>query len=323
MAVRLAAAMNRLGHAFTLQDLFSRPTISQLADHKEPEPFPGILTLHPGAGGVPIFFLHEGGGNVDYAFRLLPFLDPAVPVSAVTALGQESQNSGTFQDLAARMVQTVRKVQPCGPYRLIGWSLGGTLAYEMAQQLHRNGAEVGFVGMLDSHIGPRGRSDDDVQKALELDEKHLLMPFLKSLAAEAPEASRELCRLVALIEDLDFHEIVDRAHDLGLLPSTHTPAFMKDRMAYIKRLTTLTHAYSPEAHRFKVDYFAAGDEYDSLHGWEDILDVNNLIVHPVPGDHFTLLDAPNLEVTGAKIARAMAETFFPENMSRSRESSTV
>lgn len=37
--------------------------------------------------------------------------------------------------LATRLIKVMRQAQPEGPYRLAGWSFGGVLAYEIAQQL--------------------------------------------------------------------------------------------------------------------------------------------------------------------------------------------
>lgn len=52
--------------------------------------------------------------------------------------------------LASRYLQSIRSVQPDGPYYLAGFSFGGLIAFEMAQQLQAAGAEVALVAMFDS-----------------------------------------------------------------------------------------------------------------------------------------------------------------------------
>jgi hypothetical protein len=44
----------------------------------------------------------------------------------------------------------VKRVQPTGPYAVMGYSLGTTVAYELAKRLEASGDEVVFCGALDS-----------------------------------------------------------------------------------------------------------------------------------------------------------------------------
>jgi pimeloyl-ACP methyl ester carboxylesterase len=50
--------------------------------------------------------------------------------------------------------------QPQGPYYLMGWSLGGTIALDIAAMLESQGHTVGFLGLVDStipeHLYPSG-----------------------------------------------------------------------------------------------------------------------------------------------------------------------
>jgi pimeloyl-ACP methyl ester carboxylesterase len=55
-----------------------------------------------------------------------------------------------LEDMAAHYIQEIRKVQPHGPYRLLGYSFGGTVALEMAHQLRAAGEIVAPIGMLDA-----------------------------------------------------------------------------------------------------------------------------------------------------------------------------
>ena len=46
-------------------------------------------------------------------------------------------------------IKAIRSIQPFGPYHLCGWSMGGIVAYEMAQQLNKSGETVGILALLD------------------------------------------------------------------------------------------------------------------------------------------------------------------------------
>jgi len=57
----------------------------------------------------------------------------------------------TIEEMATRMVRMIRSVQPAGPYRVAGWSLGGTIAYEIATQLVGAHEQVEFIGLFDTY----------------------------------------------------------------------------------------------------------------------------------------------------------------------------
>ena len=52
--------------------------------------------------------------------------------------------------MAAFFIREIKSIQPCGPYKLMGYSWGGHLVYAMACLLHASGEEVAFLGLLDT-----------------------------------------------------------------------------------------------------------------------------------------------------------------------------
>ena len=68
------------------------------------------------------------------------------------------------------MIKMIRAVQPTGPYRVAGWSFGGTLAYEIATQLIGVDQEVEFLGLIDTYYPP-GLDDMSRKPATNYDEK--------------------------------------------------------------------------------------------------------------------------------------------------------
>ena len=57
---------------------------------------------------------------------------------------------GSIEERAAQYVPKLLEMQGDGPYILAGWSLGGALAYACAIGLERDGADVRFVGLIDT-----------------------------------------------------------------------------------------------------------------------------------------------------------------------------
>jgi thioesterase domain-containing protein len=48
-------------------------------------------------------------------------------------------------------IEEIRKIQPSGPYHLLGWSFGGILAFAMANRLQHQGEQVGLLALLDAY----------------------------------------------------------------------------------------------------------------------------------------------------------------------------
>ncbi|WP_129360094.1 non-ribosomal peptide synthetase [Rothia uropygioeca] len=102
-------------------------------------------------GGV--FCIHPAGG-LSWCYAGLPkFLPDDLPVWGLQARGvlDPEAQPRSLAEMARDYVQAIRKIQPHGPYHLVGWSLGGMVAHVMAAQLQAAGAEVGTVSLLDAY----------------------------------------------------------------------------------------------------------------------------------------------------------------------------
>jgi thioesterase domain-containing protein len=69
----------------------------------------------------------------------------------VEALAPVSDPHGV-EELARDYVETIRRQDPVGPYRLLGFSFAGLVAYEVAQQLVASGADVPLIVLIDSTL---------------------------------------------------------------------------------------------------------------------------------------------------------------------------
>ena len=107
------------------------------------------------AGDGPVVHLFGGaGGSEDELADLAAALsgDPTV-VAHVPAEG--ASGVGSVVAMAAVAARHVRSAQPAGPYRLLGYSLGGLMAMEVSRVLSDAGEEVTFVGMVDTFFDQR------------------------------------------------------------------------------------------------------------------------------------------------------------------------
>ena len=158
LAVRLRSKIiDSLKRDIPLLELFRASTIARMAELlKQPskQVFSEILVeIQPHGDSAPLFAVHPAGGSVfcyaDLARELgpqQPFFGLQSPDAAFWPEGVE-----TFEQMASLYIQTIRTVQPSGPYLLAGWSLGGVLAWEMARQLAAEGESIGLLALIDSY----------------------------------------------------------------------------------------------------------------------------------------------------------------------------
>ncbi len=88
---------------------------------------------------------------MDHYLKILSAIDSARPVFGIRGRGLEPGEvlPTTVEDTAREQVDALRTVQKTGPYHLLGFSNGGTIAYELACQPEEQGEEVSFLGIID------------------------------------------------------------------------------------------------------------------------------------------------------------------------------
>jgi amino acid adenylation domain-containing protein len=144
-----------------LRDVMARPTIGELSGYTDAEVAldPLLLLNSRVAGARPLFCLHAGFGTVFDYEPLARRLEGHCSVYGVQCrmLLDRNWQDDSLQAMAIDYAQYIRQKQPEGPYQLAGWSLGGTLAVLVAQELEAQGQQVSMLGLVDSFI-PTGAS---------------------------------------------------------------------------------------------------------------------------------------------------------------------
>ncbi|GAA2882946.1 thioesterase domain-containing protein [Nonomuraea rubra] len=105
-----------------------------------------LLPLRTTGAGVPLFCVHPLSGLGWCYAGLLPYLGRR-PVYCLQARRPPACD---LPAMVAGHLASIREVQPDGPYQLMGWSAGGSIAHAVACGLQREGADVGFLALLDS-----------------------------------------------------------------------------------------------------------------------------------------------------------------------------
>ena len=149
----LARIERRFGARLAPATLFTAPTVEALAAvlrGGESVPSGPLVVLAAGGDRPPLVWLHAAAGTVTAYLELARRLHEAAPDRPVWALPAPPDLPATLEELAAGHVAALRAAQPEGPYHLAGWSFGGVVAVEMARQLHRAGAAVAPVVLIDT-----------------------------------------------------------------------------------------------------------------------------------------------------------------------------
>ena len=158
LAVRLFSSIEKMtGTKLPLALLYQAPTIEQLSVFlKEKNWHTAWSTLVPirsGGSKPPMFLIHGAGGNVLLYRQLGRHLGHDQPVYGLQAKGLDGKGdlNTRIEEMAVCYLEQIISKQPAGPYFLGGYCVGGTIAFEIAQQLHNMGKKVGLVAMLESY----------------------------------------------------------------------------------------------------------------------------------------------------------------------------
>jgi amino acid adenylation domain-containing protein len=151
----VAEIETQLGRALLGSAIYETRTIERLARllQADPDASP-LVAVQPEGTWPPLFLVGAGHGDLPGFYRLASYLGADQPLFALQppAKTEEYAAYTSLPLLAAAYIEQVRLVQGEGPYVLAGYSAGGIVAFEMAQQLRAQRAEVVAVVILDSQF---------------------------------------------------------------------------------------------------------------------------------------------------------------------------
>jgi acetoacetyl-CoA synthetase len=136
--------------------IYQAPTIASLAALLE-EPvtprFPTLVLLRAGTEEPPVFIAHGLGGSAMDFYQPVKYMQTSHSVYGLQSRGIDGVEAPleSIEEMARFYLDEIKKMQPQGPYLLIGYSLGGLVVLEMAQRLKADGEKVGLLAMLDAY----------------------------------------------------------------------------------------------------------------------------------------------------------------------------
>ena len=305
-ALRLITKINRVYSTnLGLSSLFSAPTIRDIAvlirERLSPNMDSSLVPIQPHGTKPPLFVVHGVRGNVLSFYGLVTYLGRDQPVYGIQAQALVKGEPALLwlKDMARYYIAEMRKVQPEGPYNLLGYSFGGIVAMEMAQQLKSAGQETGLLGMLDS------KSPDYMAALLKMQSAPR-----KSDLGEPPPA-RELTEIS---RSEKVRELVGRVRArlirlscqiATMLGIKTIPSFMKDPWSIN---FVANSKYEPEVYEGRMTLFRAVRQRmpnaPSDLGWGRFF-TGGVDVRELPGTHETLWAEQNIEAFADSLAASL------------------
>ena len=314
LAVRLMASIqDRFGETIPLTTLFQKATVENMAmylrGHAGRRPWSPLVEIQPSGGRRPFFCVHPSGGTVLCFSSLARHLGTDRPFYGLQARGVEGYEEPNTQIevMATQYIEAMRAVQPEGPYLLGGWSFGGIVAFEMAQQLSRQGQSVPLLALLDSGTRPIiEEAWDDAAFLAEMAKLEIMNISYDDLVRLDPEERLRHVLEVALQADIlpagfGLAELqrwmrIYRVHHEAIL--RYTPS------TYSGRITLFRATGNSMSHPAGVKLSAP--RLDPFLGWGEVSS-RPIEVDDVPGDHESLIREPHVQTLAECLRRRLLE----------------
>lgn len=326
----------RLRHIFqvqiSLRCFLEGPTIAQLATAIEEarqqqkellnasRTGQALVKLQTKGTKRPFFCVHPAGGTVLCYAELARLVGTDQPFYGLQAI--DAQDGGEpetcIETMAARYLDEVRSVQPEGPYLLGGWSLGGNIAFEMANQLSEQGQDVALLAMFDSHPPAKYHAQRTSG------ETNMLAAFIWILSLylgkKEPPVTRHELQSLRSDERWDF--VKEQFEKEQVLPAgmefqdvqrfyrmwkAHGQALQnyQPRRLYPKRLTLFKATESHPAELLRLTDVDL-DRNDTA-AWA-ALTSEPLTTYDIPGNHYTIFHQPHIHALAQTLSHCLEQS---------------
>ena len=307
LAVRLFAQIEQKFRRMPISTLFKAPTVEQLASvlcQKEEPVWSLLVPIQADGDKLPLFCVHGSDGNILIFKNLVNYLGPTQPIYGLQPKGLDGKQApqSRIEDIADSYIRQIRTIQPQGPYLLAGNSAGGVVAFEMAQQLKKQGQKVAMLALFDTHgaiyyrpSSYRAWASQHFSRFLQLEPKKKLPYLLRGIKDRLEKITDK------------FHKII--GHSLPQVHKSSTPVVIADNRTENDKVISIAQRqalvnYIPQVYSGRVILFRSDEQpwwiTDDLElGWAGLA-AEGLEIHAIPGDHSDIVRA-NVKVLAEKL----------------------
>jgi thioesterase domain-containing protein/acyl carrier protein len=299
LAINVVSEIKRiLGRRLPVATLLQAPTIEKLAAKLEAKEWRRnrslLVAIQPHGSRPPFFVVHGLAGDVMFYRELAQHIGRDQPLYAIQSEGSDGGpiRYRSIETIARYYVAEMRRAQPCGPYYLGGYCIGGLIAFEMARQVRMAGEQVGCLPMFEPDPPPyRGTLRRRMQLVLDETAVLTLSERLRYFTGRiAQKAKWKVSELQSASTDL-----VERLYD----PLNQGSGIKADRLQPIKfpvgrMLVRARKRYFPRPYPGRITIFVAPvSEYRHLaddHDWSAFAE-GGVEIHEIPGEHLTIFES--------------------------------
>ncbi|MGL5874898.1 MAG: non-ribosomal peptide synthetase [Xenococcaceae cyanobacterium] len=311
LAVRLFAEIEKtFQQTLPMVSLLQASTLEQLANvldrSAESTMWRSLVPLQVNGSKRPLFLIHARGASILLYRNLTKYINSEQPVYALQPKGLDPKQEPLtrVEDMAAHYLEEIRTIQPQGPYQLGGYSLGGKIALEMAQQLRQQGERVDRLIFFDCR-GENCFKRLPLKQRIKIHVENLWTKKHHYIIERAIDWQRWLKDKFKFSLQKKAIRIFKK---LGLsLPLTLRNAAIEELNFRASRI------YQPKFYKGKILLLRAiewlggvGCEIDEQLGWGDLAG-EGVKIYDVPGNHFTIFDEPHVRQLAKVLETCIAE----------------
>ncbi|KAI8346567.1 Alpha/Beta hydrolase protein [Mortierella sp. GBAus27b] len=189
----------------SIRTIFEAPTIAMLAPRlvdsgtTQDESYHVLLPIRTYGSRAPLFCIHPVLGLSWCFMGLSKHLHPEQPLYGLQARGFYGQGdiASTLDEMALDYIDQIRRIQPHGPYNLLGYSFGGSVAHLMASHLSEQGEGIGLVALMDTRAD--GHTRVSSPKDEDQDERFILQALRGDDGGTIPDPAKQFIKRATLI----------------------------------------------------------------------------------------------------------------------------
>ncbi|WP_430014746.1 amino acid adenylation domain-containing protein [Microcystis protocystis FBCC-A270] len=295
----------KLDKRLPLTSLFQNGTIASLAkllaqETTQPASSP-LIAIQSQGDKTPFFAVHPIGGNVLCYADLARNLGTKQPFYGLQSLGlsELEKTVASIEEMAMIYIEAIQTVQASGPYYLGGWSMGGVIAFEIAQQLLTQGQEVALLALIDSYspslLNSVNREKNYANSLTEEfnEDLNIAYSFIRDLASIFnQEISFSGSELAHFTSDELLDKFITWSQETNLLPSDFGKQQVKNWFKVFQINHQALSSYSPKTYLGRSVFLGAEDSSIKNPGWHQV--INDLQSQWISGDHYGLIKNPVL-----------------------------
>jgi amino acid adenylation domain-containing protein len=303
IAVRLFVEIERIwGRNLPLATLFQQQTIEDLANvlHQKEwvAPWSSLVTIQPHGTKPPLFCFHPIGGNVLEYYPLAEYLGQDRPIYGLQCQGLDGKQQllGSIEEMAGHYIKDMLTVQPQGPYLLIGYSFGGLLVYEVAQQLQALGKQIDLLAILDCHSPTIKKVRPSFFKSIQIHLSHLWQ-------LENPRRFQYIKdRIDYKFNNVDYREFLLRSFPKDAPPSIELLQLIDTNFEAHRLYIARPYAGNLTLFRCEMQILDYSQSTDL--GWGDLV-TGNLEIYNIAGSHYSIVREPVVRSVAEKLTACL------------------